>query len=223
MTAGTQLGAGCGEQALFQRLIRQLTRQWPAECRGSGPGQIILHGGAADADLAGGNAPSCALLGRMRYGSSPRGRGTHVTREQGHVVDRCIPARAGNACARVPSTASEAVHPHAGGNAGGRFERRRPSSVHPRPGGERFSRPCSRCARVASCRGRGRLWGTNRGRPAESDRARPRAEALWWHLRRRRPIFIQASTAQPFVYARVLGYDGIVSPAGRRQIRGHAA
>ena len=53
MAAGTQFGAGGGEQALFQRLVRQLGRQRPAEVRGIGPCQVILHGRAANADLAG--------------------------------------------------------------------------------------------------------------------------------------------------------------------------
>jgi hypothetical protein len=53
MTAGTRLGAGRGEQALLQRLIGQCGRQRPAEPGGAGSCQVILHGGAADADLAG--------------------------------------------------------------------------------------------------------------------------------------------------------------------------
>ena len=53
MAAGAQPGAGRGEQAPFQRLVRQLRWQRPAHPGGGGPRQVILHGAAADADLAG--------------------------------------------------------------------------------------------------------------------------------------------------------------------------
>ena len=53
MAARAQPGAGRREQAPFQRLVRQLGWQRPADPGGGGPRQVILHGATADADLAG--------------------------------------------------------------------------------------------------------------------------------------------------------------------------
>ena len=85
---------------------------------------------------AGGERVALLDLSVERFGSSPRGRGTHVGHDLEEGAHRFIPARAGNA-RRAPD------HPPG-------------SSVHPRAGGERDDSGAgwSRCA-GSSPRGRG--------------------------------------------------------------------
>ncbi len=59
IAAGTQLATGCGEQELFDRRIRQISRQRPGEPCQTGSSQIILHRAAAHAHLPGDDPGAC--------------------------------------------------------------------------------------------------------------------------------------------------------------------
>ena len=64
---------------------------------------------------AGGEHSSGAVPGIAGSGSSPRGRGTLPADRQAHLVERFIPARAGNTAGGVAGESGPPVHPRAGG------------------------------------------------------------------------------------------------------------
>jgi len=58
------------------------------------------------------------LIGHVDNGSSPRARGTHAERRRGRVLDRFIPACAGNTRAASRGRTGTTVHPRVRGEHG---------------------------------------------------------------------------------------------------------
>ena len=94
---------------------------------------------------AGGERPCASSRRRSAAASSPRGRGTPVRVEEGDPQLRFIPARAGNAPARVVNHGRHPVHPRAGGERYHPAQTEVPvSGSSPRGRGTRRSRPYCR-------------------------------------------------------------------------------
>ena len=93
---------------------------------GNASSSAITSGCIAVHPRAGGERPASSLLLCRNFGSSPRGRGTHLPEAKLDALGRFIPARAGNAATTPSRPAGRPVHPRAGG------ERARPRNMERR-------------------------------------------------------------------------------------------
>ena len=109
-------------------------RGTPERLKAEAPGRRFIPARAGNAPAAGRLRCACSVHPRtggervlpLRYpmdntGSSPHGRGTRPQLNEQALVDRFIPARAGNASATAVAAAICAVHPRTGGERSIRF------------------------------------------------------------------------------------------------------